>query len=358
VRVLVFYPGGANEDELRRKSVPVRSLGKGGRWDMVRFAVRLAREIRRRKPDALYSLLPGPNVVAGLMRPALGDARLVMGVRASDMDLRRYDRVTRAVYALEGRLARRADAAIANSDAAGRAALARGFPADRLYVVRNGFDTARFRPDGDARAVLRHELGVAPDVPLIGMVARVDPMKDHATFLEAASILSRVLPNARFALAGAGADPSNGWLGSQIKRRGLEAVVRLLGERADIERVYPALDIATLSSSFGEGFPNALGEAMACGVPCVATAVGDAPALLDGVGRVVAPCDAPALAGAWRALAELPVEARRRLGEASRRRIVLLYGETRMIEDTEQRLSALIVGARPRPGESSRMKMP
>ena len=220
-------------------------------------------------------------------------------------------------------------------------------------MVRNGFDTARFRPDGDARAVLRHELGVAPDVPLIGMVARVDPMKDHATFLEAASIFSRASQRP-FRARGRGREPSNGWLGSQIKRRGLEGVVRLLGERADIERVYPALDIATLSSSFGEGFPNALGEAMASGVPCVATAVGDAPALLDGVGRVVAPCDAPALAGAWRALAELPVEARRRLGEASRRRIVLLYGENRMIEDTEQRLSALIVGARPRPGESSR----
>jgi glycosyltransferase involved in cell wall biosynthesis len=345
LRVLVFYPGGANEAYLRDRGVPVRHLGKRSRWDIPRLVAGLARELRIRRPDVIYSLLPSSNVIAALARPFLPATAVAMGVRASDMDLRKYDPVSGAVYRLEARVARAADVVITNSAAGRRTAIGSGFPEDRVRVVPNGIDCDRFRPDEAARESLRRRLGVPGDALLIGMVARVDPMKDHVTFLEAARRLSRLLPAARFAFAGTGAGPSDIWLRREIGERGLREASFLLGEVADIETVYPALDIASLTSAFGEGFPNALGEAMACGVPCVATSVGDAAEIVGDTGRIVRPRDPDGLVEAWRALGSLTPAARIRLGETARNRIIAFYGASRMVDETERHLATIAARA-------------
>ncbi|HYE74577.1 MAG TPA: glycosyltransferase, partial [Blastocatellia bacterium] len=105
-----------------------------------------------------------------------------------------------------------------------------------------------------------------------------------------------------------------------VAQAGIQHRCRLLGIREDMPRLTAALDIATSSSSYGEGFPNVLGEAMACEVPCVVTDVGDSALIVGPVGRVVTPQTPQALATAWQDLLEMDVNARRNLGQALRRR--------------------------------------
>src|SRR5262249_26692679 len=145
------------------------------------------------------------------------------------------------------------------------------------------------------------------------------------TFLAAAAKLAARRPEAMFVMVGAGMDDRNRDLMRMIETHSLIPHVRLLGERIDMWAIYPAFDIGTLSSAFGEGFSNVLAEAMACGVPCVATNSGDAAEIVGATGRIVPPRDPDALAAAWDSLIESGAEARRQLGTAARERVVSLY---------------------------------
>ncbi len=156
---------------------------------------------------------------------------------------------------------------------------------------------------------------------VVGLVARYDPMKDHENFLRAAASVVKQRPGIHFVLVGQGVDKSNEELITEIRNHNISLNLHLLGTRHDIRNIMPALDMLVLSSAFGEGFPNVLGEAMAAGVPCIVTNVGDAPMIVAETGRVVPAKDAAALAAAIREVADMPVEERRRLGRAARRRI-------------------------------------
>lgn len=142
-------------------------------------------------------------------------------------------------------------------------------------------------------------LGLAPDRPVVGMLARFDPQKDHRTFIKAAGILLGHHPEVAFILAGEGISRENADLVGWLKAEGVGERFFLLGLRDDVARILNACDVVTLSSAFGEGFPNVIGEAMSCGIPCVVTDVGDAGRLVDDTGRVVAAGDPQSLAQAW-----------------------------------------------------------
>jgi len=199
---------------------------------------------------------------------------------------------------------------------------ARGYASERAVIIGNGFDCTVFTPDAGAKGRLRKELGLSTDTLLIGMVARYHPMKDHSNFLRAAAILSRTFPQAHYVLVGHGVSWSNLELELQIKAAGLGGQVHLLGERDDIASITAGLDIAGLSSAGCEGFPNAVGEAMACGVPCVVTDVGDSASVVGDAAMIVAPRDSIALAAAWARLIEVGADERLRLGASARLRIV------------------------------------
>jgi glycosyltransferase involved in cell wall biosynthesis len=191
---------------------------------------------------------------------------------------------------------------------------------DRFVVIPNGFDTRTFRPDVEARLALRQELRLNPDALLIGLAARFDPTKDHDNFLRAAAILAHAFPNVGFVLCGANIDAHNVALVQQIASLGLTQRCYLLGRRPDMPGIHAAMDLAT-SSSLSEAFPLAIGEAMACGVPCVATDVGDSALIVGPTGRIVPPREPAALAAAWSGLLAAGPTARQRLGRDARRRI-------------------------------------
>jgi glycosyltransferase involved in cell wall biosynthesis len=189
-------------------------------------------------------------------------------------------------------------------------------------VIPNGIDTRQFVPSAQARLSVRSELRLSEDALLIGLIGRFHPMKDHANFLKAAALVSKTHPLAHFVLVGRDVDRQNQRLNKSIEELGLADRVHLLGERQDTARLTAALDIFSLSSSYGESCPNVIGEAMACGVPCVVTDIGDARWIVGEAGRVVPPRAPQALAGAWKEIIDLGPDTRKALGVFARSRVI------------------------------------
>jgi len=248
------------------------------------------------------------------------------------MDLDYYDWSWRATSFLERNLARRADRIVANSYAGRDVAVASGLPGDRLMVIPNGIDTVLFKPDTTHRAVLRAEWNVPEDAFLIGKIARLDPMKDHRTFLRAAARVSARETRFRFVCVGDGPSTYADALRRDAEKLGLGDALVWAGARSDMNSVYGALDAVTLSSAFGEGFPNAVGEAMACGRSCVVTDVGDSAQIVADTGIVVEPGDAVAIALGGQILADESPAVRHERGGRCRARIVEAYSLTAMID--------------------------
>jgi glycosyltransferase involved in cell wall biosynthesis len=200
---------------------------------------------------------------------------------------------------------------------------AMGYAAEKMTRIPNGFDTEVFHPDEAARLSFRDELGVPPETPLAGVIARFDPLKDHGNFFKAAGELSRKRGDIRFVLCGDEVTPDNLALIGMIDEA-LRGRVFLLGRRMDVSRILAALDISVLPSS-REAFPNVVGESMSCGTPCVVTDVGDSSLIVGDAGIAVPPRDPAALASGMAALLDMPRSERKKLGIRARQKIVDEY---------------------------------
>lgn len=298
ISVLSFYPGGLFSGELEAmEGVKLISLDKKGRWDVAGFLVRLATVLRRINPDVLHAYQGLPNSLSVMMKPFLPRTKVVWGVRNARRDGKARDWLFDIEFSLQKFLSRYADIIITNSRAGLRFYSQCGFPEDRMKVVPNGIDTRRFRPDPESGARIRAELGLEGR-PVIGVVGRLDPIKGHGTFLEAAAMFAEKRERARYLVVGDGPGRYPVELRHAATRLGLEGKIVWAGERADMPGIYNAMDLLT-SSSVSEGFPNAICEAMACGRPCVVTDVGDSAFIVDKLGKIVPPGDPAAMAAAW-----------------------------------------------------------
>lgn len=285
ISVLTFYSGQPLEQELEGTGVRLISLNKRGRWDLFPFLRRLLHQTRGLRPEIVHGYLDIPNLLAILFKPFV-HAHVVWGVRASDMELRQYDWLLRLAARLERLLARFPDLIVVNSVAAREHHLARGFPARKLIMIANGIDTEMFKPHPAARARLRQEWGIAEHIHLVGTVGRIDPVKDLPSFLQAAAIVGQQRADVRFICVGAGRAEYAEQLRELAEEAGLADRIIWADARFDLPGVYSALDLL-VSSSRSESFPNAVAEAMSCGVPCVVTDVGDSALLVGDCGIVV-----------------------------------------------------------------------
>jgi glycosyltransferase involved in cell wall biosynthesis len=335
IHVVLFYVGGAFDSELVAAGVPVHFVGKRGRWDAIGFLVRLALILRRLRPAAIYSFLDLPNILAALLRPVVGRPRLVWSIRAAGMEMRHYDWLNRLIPRLEASLSRAADVIVANSHAGSSWAVSRGFPLARMAVVENGIDTVRFHPDPKGRAEVRDDWKVGAAQRLIGLVARLDAMKDHRNFLQACALLAARQDDLCFVCVGGGSLSYRAELEALAERLGIADRLIWAGARQDMPAVFSALDVASSSSSFGEGFSNAIGEAMACGVSCVVTDVGDSARIVGEVGEVAPPRDSEALADAIERMLDR-IEENADIGRQARARIIDEFSVERMVLRTEQ----------------------
>lgn len=308
-------------ERIRALGVPVHVLGMRPGAPDPRGYLRLVGHLRRFRPHLVQTWMYHADLLGGLAAPLASQPPVVWGIHLTVGEMSGLKAATRLVIRLNARLSRRLPAVIVCcAEAALRTHAALGYDAARMRVIPNGIDLRRFAPQPAARARLRAELGLPAETPLIGMAARFDPHKDHRNFLRAAALLHRQRPEVHFVLWGREITLHNPDLAAWVRADGLEGVVHLLGLRDDSAALTAALDLATLSS-WGEAFPMVIGEAMACGVPCVSTDVGDAALLLGETGRVVPRRDPQALARAWDDLLALPPSARQALGRAARQRV-------------------------------------
>ncbi len=330
------------EKDLHEAGVTVLTPGKHRRWDLAGFTVRLARLLRRDRAEILYSFLAFSNCVASILKPILPGVRVVWGIRASNMDLRRYDLGSRLPYWVERRLTRFPDLIIANSHAGKDYAITRGFPDAKMLVVPNGIDTETFCPNPQSRLRVRAEWGVGENEMLVGLVGRVDPMKDHRTFLSAAALLVADRENVRFVCVGDGPDGYRQELVTLSEHLGLSSRLSWFPGTSDMPAVYSALDVTCSSSGFGEGFPNVIGEAMACGVPCVVTDIGDSARIVGDTGVVVPTGQPPALAKGLAQMLDRISAGGGTLGESARLRILSNFGLDALVGNTSNALLALL----------------
>jgi glycosyltransferase involved in cell wall biosynthesis len=267
--------------------IPLATMGMRPGAPDPRGQARLAAHLARERPAVVQTWMDHSNLIGGLASRLATRAPVVWGLHHTGHRPGLSKRSTLWTVAACARLSRRLPSRVVCCSEQTRSTYAGlGFAAEKLEVIPNGFDTEAFRPDPSARLSVRRELGVDPDATLIGLVARYDPLKDHTNFLRAAARLARQLPAVRFLLCGDRVDPHNEALTSLIARLGLTGLCHLLGPRRDVARIYASLDVAA-SSSLSEAFPLAVGEAMACGVPCTVTDVGDSARIVGATGRVV-----------------------------------------------------------------------
>jgi len=210
-----------------------------------------------------------------------------------------------------------------------------GYRPKRFQVIPNGFDLSKFKYNEDSKFEFYRELKLEPNTLCIGLIARYDPKKDHTTFLKAIKQISNTHKNCNFIFCGDSVDSKNTNLINLIRELKIEPFVHLLGRRDDISRIMAAMDIMVLSSAFGEGFPNVIGEAMACEVPCVVTDVGDSARIVGGTGKVVPPREPHALAKAIIELIDLSHVARQIMGKKARERIDSEYSLDKIVEQYE-----------------------
>lgn len=309
-------------ERIRALGVPVESLDMRPGVPNPIALIRLIGRLRQLKPDVVHSWMYHADFMGGIAARFAGVPAVAWCIRHSNFAPGINKRVTLAVIKANALLSHWVpDRILCNSEVARDVHVAYGFAPEKMVVIPNGFDVAHFKPDRSSRLAVRAELGLGSDTPLVGLIGRFDPQKNHLGFLQAAVRLHLKKPKVHFVLAGGKIDKGNKALMQACATAGLSSVIHLLGPRDDIPRLMASLDLLA-SSSIGEAFPNVLGEAMACGVPCVVTDVGDSAYIVGDTGRVVASGDMRGLADAMESVLSSSLDERTSLGERARARVM------------------------------------
>jgi len=282
------------------------------------------------KPDIIQGWMYHGNLAATVGSLFLGNIPVIWNVRHTPYGLSKERNRKGFMLRLSAALSYRPGKIIYNAHTSALQHEALGYRKEKRVVIPNGFDTQQFQPDKRARREIRDELGLLDSTPLIGLIARYHPLKGHPTFLHAAALLLVDHPEVHFLLVGREVDGGNVYLWEQICNSGMQDRTHLLGERTDISRVMSALDVAT-SSSYAEGFSNVIGEAMACGIPCVVTDVGDSASIVGDTGFIVPPRNPAALCEGWKKILDLEPHERCFLGENARARVQKMFRLDRIV---------------------------
>ena len=337
VTVAVFYKGGALEGNLN-PSIDFIDLGKSSRWDLFNFAIRFLRMVNRGRYDVLYSFLVPPNLLALLTIFINKRPKIVWGIRDADVDYSEYGLMRRLLAFAQLGTMGLPDQIIVNSQAALEELLKkRGELAGKLKCVANGIDTDYYKINNEKSLITRKKLGLSENVKLITTLAREDPKKGHEYFLRAAAEVCKVKNDYIFVCAGAVApefEQYSSYLRDLTSQLGLSDRVKWIGEVDDVLGIINASNLVTLTSIMGEGFPNVIGEAMACERPVVATNVGDSSIIVDDSECVVSPKCYRSLSEAWMLILEKSLSDIENMGARNRDRVHSNYSVTNMVQNT------------------------
>jgi sugar transferase (PEP-CTERM/EpsH1 system associated) len=331
--VACFYNGdGAVAQRIRALGVSVTDLGMTAKWRLDAF-VRLYCLLHRQRPTILHTWMFHANVPGRVLGRLAG----VPIVISSERTMGQEGRLRRWLNRITGPLPDRV--ACVSESVAEFAAQTIGIPPAKLAVIPNGIPLEDFQPGDRSRA--RVDLGIPLRAVVAGTVGRLQPVKGTGYLLEAWSRLASDHPDAILLLVGGG--PQQAALERMSRRLGISERVRFLGDRADVPGLLRGMDVFVLPSLW-EGMPNAALEAMAVGLPVVATAVGGtSEVVVDGVtGLLVQPGDPDALAQSIARLLRDP-DLRHKMGQAGRERVVKHFSVGRTVEQTERLYEQLLV---------------
>jgi glycosyltransferase involved in cell wall biosynthesis len=311
-------------DRIRALGVPVHSLDMRSGLPDPRAIRRLARALREEQAVVAQTWLYHADLIGGLAARMAG-IPVVWGIHnstlhgnASSRGLRMVIRVCRWLSPVVP------SAIVCVAESAKAAHVAMGYPARKMTVIPNGFDLTRFRPNPDARRRIRAELAIDPDAPVILIAGRFAPLKNHRMFVAAAEIVANRYPETHFVMVGDGLGATNRELTEWVEQTGHPTRFHLLGRQSDMPELLAAADLIALTSNT-EAFPLVIGEAMASGVPCVCTDVGDARSLIGDTGRIVPVGATAAFADAIGELLAMPPAKRHALGCRARAKMEAEY---------------------------------
>lgn len=320
--------------ELRANRISVTCLEMKSPLDILRVMVRLVKLMRALRPTVVQTWMYHSDLLGGIAASLAGVRKIIWNIRTTNISSTGAigTRIVRRICAVTSSWI--PDTILSVAEAARTKHVALGYANDRMQVIPNGFDTAHFVADAAARERLRAVFSYAPSDMVVGSVGRYHAVKDHRNFIRAAGIVLRTRSHIKFCLVGRDCDASNAALVHEVALTGFAGNFLLLGERDDVAACLNAFDIFCLHS-LNEGFPNSLGEAMATGLPCVSTDVGDAQALLGPTLRAVERGNPIALAESLEAMLTLDDDARAAHGDRGRARICESYSLAKICEQYE-----------------------
>lgn len=299
LKVLSLTDIGSIGKKIEKLGISVKALGMKRGVPNPRYVFGLVAILKKEKPDLVQTWMYHADLIGGLAAKLVRNVPVVWNIRHSNLDPKGNKKTTILTAKACAKLSKTIPKKIiCCSEASFKVHSELGYKEEKMIVIPNGFDLDAFKPDAEARYSVRRELRIPDDAAIMGMVARFDPQKDHKNLINAAGVLCRSNKNIHFILCGDGITNDNKQLAKCIQENNLQVNFHLLGRRADIARITTAFDIASSSSSYGEGFPNVVGEAMSCEVPCVVTNVGDSAYIVGDTGIVVPPKNPLAMARA------------------------------------------------------------
>ncbi|WP_414621935.1 glycosyltransferase [Calothrix sp. CCY 0018] len=324
--VVSLIDGGVWGNRIEALKIPLHTIKMQQGKPTLAAVLRLIKTVNRLKPDIIQGWMYHGNLAAQLTSIfSAGKVPVFWSIHHCPTSLSSERIMTRAIIKVGANISQFNYKVIFVSENSQKLHEQLGYNSDNICVIPNGFDTDLFKPSVTAKRELRDELNLSQSSVLIGLIGRFHPMKDHANFFQAAALIVNDYPEAHFVLAGTDVDFNNTNLTNLITKLNLTNRVHLLGERRDMNRIIPALDILSLSSAFGEAFPLVIGEAMSCCVTCVVTDVGDSALIVGNTGKIVPPRDSKALAKAWKDLMSVGVEGRQALGKEARERVIASF---------------------------------
>lgn len=338
-RLLESSPGRRNETAVLTLTEPgpfadrIRDLGvrfytlrmNRNFWSPI-AAARLARIVNTFAPDIIHGWMYRGSLAASVGAMMMGKpTSVVWNIRNSLADSSQMPSYLRKYVKAAAWLSSRPEAIIYNSLAASLQHQTFGFDAGNSVIIPNGFDCSLNMPDDTARARLREEFGIAPGALVVGHVAAYQPMKDHRTLIEAVAQARARGLDLHLLLIGEGLDQPPQELARMLQQHLPADRVSTSDCRLDLHRLLPGMDLLAVSSAWGEGFSNVIGEGLASGVPVVATDVGDSGTIVGQCGRIVVPGRAADFAGALFELGSMSADERRAMGMKGRERVMELY---------------------------------
>jgi glycosyltransferase involved in cell wall biosynthesis len=306
---------------LTSQGIRVHALHIDGLIKLIVGFFRLIWLIKKICPDVVQTWMYHADLMGGLASRIAGVTNIAWSIRNSSLSFDTTKISTYSVAKLCSVFSSWVPKVIINcSENALDYHVAFGYNRKKMVVVPNGFELDRFAPICGARNAIRSELCLSSERQIVGLIGRYHPIKNHAGFIRAAIKIASIDSSVDFLLAGEGVDTSNSELLRLIHGASLSNRFHLLGQRSDMPVIMSSLDVL-VSASFGEAFPNVIGEAMACGVPCVATDVGDTAFIIGDTGKMVAVDDSESLATSVLEILALKLEDRKFLGLKARERI-------------------------------------